>query len=186
MERALALVGRADRPACLDAPRRCDELRFSTDDRLVGLDYSPQGIRLLRFESGREIYKIVHHGRILRGDVYSDPEQGSCQLDPQGRLLALPATDGIAVIDVVRGEDVALLQNPATWAVRVDDSGAPITHGKTGLLRRPLSCDPARGRGNRWAAPEPGPAMTQKLVGGPSDRSCRVLAFPTFNDAHAN
>ncbi len=48
----------------LTLPGGATELRFSTDDRLVGLDYSPQGIRLLRFESGREIYKIVHHGRI--------------------------------------------------------------------------------------------------------------------------
>ncbi len=96
--------------------------------------------------------------------------------------MALPATDGIAVIDVVRGEDVALLQNPATWAVRVDDSGALITHGKTGLLRWPLSCDPARGRRADGPPRNLVPAMTQKLVGGASDRSCRVLAFPTFND----
>ncbi len=157
------------------------ELRFSPDDRLVGLDYSPQGVRFFRFESGREIYKIVHHGpAAIR--TYSDPGQGACQLDPQGRLLALPAPDGIAVIDVIRGEDVAALPNAATWPVQVDDSGALITHGNAGLLRWPVKCDPASGRRVYGPPRKLAPAMTRKLVGGASDGSCRVLAFPTFGD----
>ena len=122
----------------LTQPAGGNELHFRDDDRLVGIDFSTRGLRLFRCESGREVCKVVHRAKSV-AIGYADPDTGTCQLDPEGRLLALPAADGIAVVDVVRGEDVGLLPQGREWPVRTDPSGALLTFGTAGLRRWPLN-----------------------------------------------
>jgi eukaryotic-like serine/threonine-protein kinase len=165
----------------LTQPADGNELRFSEDDKTAGLDCSPRGIRLFRFESGRELYKIVH--RVNSTAVpYSDPDHGFCQLDPEGRLLAYRVPEGIAVVDVIRGEEAALLSMDAVYPVRTDDSGALVTHGRAGLMRWPMIRDPKTSRRVYGPPQKLAPAMGRVLNGAASDKSCRVLAFADFNE----
>ncbi len=85
------------------------DLRFSDDDRMVGVDVSAGRTRFFRFESGREYAKYVHR---RRGNVvgFACPDFGTCQLDHEGRLLALSVPEGFAIFDVVRGEESAVFQ----------------------------------------------------------------------------
>ena len=69
-------------------------LHFSDDDRLAGLDVSPQAMRMFRFARGREICKIAHRVHALAGSFYSFGS-GSCPLDGEGRL---PDADPFATL----------------------------------------------------------------------------------------
>ena len=165
----------------LTQPAEGNDLRFSDDDRLAGLDCSRQGVRLFRFESGREVCRIVHRVKSSAA-TYSDPEKGTCQLDPEGRLLAFPVPEGIAVVDVIRGEDVALLPTASIWPIRTDDSGALFTHGSAGLQRWPMTRDAATGQRTYGPPQKLAPPLGRLLNGGAGDQRCRLFAFPNFNE----
>ena len=98
-----------------------------------------------------------------------------CPLDREGRLVAVTARAGVAVVDVVRGEEVALLplRNKPFHA---EPSGALLTNGPAGLMRWPVSVDPQTGK-RRYG---PSEKLSQTVVnseGNDSSADARVLAI---------
>src|SRR5262249_43514130 len=55
-----------------------------------------------------------------------------------GRMLAVAARDGVAVIDVLRGEEIALLPAPNAGPLAFEADGSLVTCGQGGVLRWPL------------------------------------------------
>ena len=164
----------------LTQPANGVELRLSPDDRWLGLDASPQGTRTYHFESGRE-FCTVPHGTDLAG--FSGDDIRHCQLDDDGRLLALPSSEGLAVVDLVRGEEVAVLPTPSGSSPVAELSGALLTHGSAGLLRWPLARDHAANR-RIYGPPEKlAPTITPWPPGGICESSDgHVLAFPASHE----
>ncbi|HEV2969415.1 MAG TPA: protein kinase [Pirellulales bacterium] len=156
------------------------ELCFSPDDSLVGLDATAQGLRMFRFRSGSEFCTIVHRLNSI-ADGYKGDDIVNCQLDPDGRLLAIPARDGVAVVDVVRGEEIALLPLGDNAPTGIEPSGALLTHGSPGLLRWPVTFDSATGERVYGPAQKLAPTMTQLPGGSGKSADGRVLMFPASN-----
>ncbi|HEV3343121.1 MAG TPA: WD40 repeat domain-containing serine/threonine-protein kinase, partial [Pirellulales bacterium] len=154
------------------------ELCFSPDDNLVGLDATAQGLRMFRFQSGREFSTIVHRvNSVATG--YTGDDVGNCQLDHDGRLLAIPARDGVVVVDAVRGEEVALLRLGDNAPIGLEPSGALLTHGSAGVLRWPLADDGAPSRRVYGPPQKLVPTMAKWPPGGVGESADgRVLAFP--------
>jgi serine/threonine protein kinase/WD40 repeat protein len=154
------------------------ELCFSPDDGLVGLDATSQGLRFFRFRSGREFHTVIHRvNSIVAG--YTVEDGGKCQLDGDGRLLAISVQNGIAVVDVVRGEEVALLPLGDNVPIGIEPSGALLTHGSSGVMRWAMAFDAAT-RERVFGPPQKfAPMMTQWPSGGVGKSADgRVLAFP--------
>jgi WD40 repeat protein len=164
----------------LTQPAYSAELRFSRDDRLLGLDASPQGVRYYHFESGREYCTVVHNGDATG---YSTNDIRHFQLDADGRLLAISVQEGFAVVDAVRGEEVAVVSPPDAESLVVEPSGALLTHGSAGVVRWPLAYDAAVNR-RVYGPPERVAASVTPWpphgIGESSDG--RVLAFPASHE----
>ncbi len=151
---------------------------FSQDDSAVGLAATGTRLRLFRFERGREICTLVRGGPAASAGYDS---RECCALDPQGRLLAVRSGDGLAVVDVIRGEEVAHLLLPANSPFGMDSSGALLTHGPSGLLRWPLKIR-LDGRRSYGPAIKLAAAMTGtgQVPGCSADG--RVWAFPRLDE----
>jgi serine/threonine protein kinase/WD40 repeat protein len=173
----------------LTQPAGGTELRFSNDDGLVGLDATTQRMRLYRFRSGQEFCTIVHRGSSSSAG-YEIPSFGICQLDPAGRLLAVTAPDGIAAIDVARGEEIAVFSLGGIGSLvnqynvggnlpfAVEPSGALLTLGSSGIERWPVAVDVASGR-RQYGPPEHFAAKTNQVSGGVGcSADCAVVALP--------
>jgi serine/threonine protein kinase/WD40 repeat protein/Tfp pilus assembly protein PilF len=125
-------------------------LGFSPDDQFVGASLVTPKVHLFRFRSGQEFRTLVHYEPSGRGPYVA---WGRPVLDPKGRLLATGTRDGVAVVDVARGEEVAVLKIPNNAALGFEPTGALLTCGPAGILRWPLANDPANGR-RRYGPPE--------------------------------
>ena len=157
------------------------ELTFSQDDGLAGLAAAAESLRFFRFRSGRETCTVLHRSNSVETG-YTSGNVGSCQLDPDGRLLAIPARDGVAVVDavvdIVRGEEIAIRPLGDNWIVGGEPSGALLTHGAAGVVRWPVKVNVAASE-RVYGPPERlFSTMTQLTgdVGKATDG--RVLAFP--------
>jgi WD40 repeat protein len=117
---------------------------------LVGASLSPPTVQLYRFRSGQEFCTLVHYESSGRGPY---ARYGTTVIDPEGRLLATATRDGVALVDVVRGEEVALLKLRNNAALGFEPTGALLTCGPAGVLRWPVARDPANGR-RRYGPPE--------------------------------
>jgi eukaryotic-like serine/threonine-protein kinase len=166
----------------LTLPANGVEIRFSPDDRRLGLDVTPQGVRFFRFGSGREFCTVIHQ---TDSAAYSGNDIRHFQLDSEGRLLAIPVRDGIAVVDAVRGEEVAILPLGDNRSIGSEPSGALLTHGGAGVLRWRVAFDVATGA-RIYGPPEKlFSTMTRSAGGVGKSNDGRVLAFPVnHNGAH--
>ena len=164
----------------LTQPAGGAELCFNKDDSMAGLDVAADRLRLYRIESGRE-FSLVHRKESVTAG-FVDPDFAVRQLDPEGRLLVVPAVDGIAVVDVVRGEEIAEFPLGDNRLLGVDPSGAFLTHGTAGLLRWPLEFDRASNRRTYGPPKTLIGRLTQSHgeVGASADG--RVLVFPEDNN----
>jgi hypothetical protein len=115
-------------------------LLFSAGDRFVGADKSSgTKVRLYRFRSGRELRTVAHHTRAT-----GDYTGYFGILDAEGRCFAHQTRVGIALVDVARSEEVALLPLPNNTPLQFEPRGEALwTYGHSGLLRWPLRTDPA-------------------------------------------
>jgi WD40 repeat protein len=144
------------------------------DEKPGGADTaSPHG-RLYRYEPGLG-FRTVRRPRGAATGGYGEPRVRAA-LDPDGRVLAVCARDGVALVDVLRGEEAAVLRLPGAVPLRFTPSGALLTYGAGGLLRWPVVTDPRTGR-CRY-----GPPLVV-LEGGSGDghgssADTRVLALP--------
>jgi serine/threonine protein kinase/WD40 repeat protein len=126
-------------------------LEFGPDDGTLGVDLSASKIRLFRFRGGQEFCTVQHAEKSRHGVGFST--LGIPALDPTGRFLACSAGDGMALVDVVRSEEVAYFNVPRHAALAFEPDGALLSAGVAGVLRWPLTVDKATGR-RRFGPPE--------------------------------
>jgi serine/threonine protein kinase/WD40 repeat protein len=167
----------------LTVPAGGDCLRFSAGDRLVAADWSlGTKVRLYRFLSGSEFRTVVHRAGTSTGEFPGELTRGSAILDAEGRLLAYSTRKGIALVDVARCEDVALLPLPDNVPLRFEPKGEALwTYGGSGLLRWPLGADPANKERRRVGPPQKmANHMTHAVYWG-SSLDVHVVAIPNLS-----
>jgi tetratricopeptide (TPR) repeat protein len=86
---------------------------------------------------------------------------------------------GIALVDLVRGEEVDLLPLPHNCLFHFEPSGALLTHGTEGILRWPLAVEADTGR-RRYGPPQRLHPPTSSDGHG-SSADGRVLAIPSYS-----
>jgi serine/threonine protein kinase/WD40 repeat protein len=146
-------------------------LSFSPTDQLVGTKGCSK-TRLYHFRRGAELRTVVHRGR-NRGYGYRAP----C-LDPEGRVFAALTEDGIALVDVARGEEAAPLPLPGNGPLCFDTEGALWTYGADGLLRWPVTVEAKTGQ-RRYGQPIRIFGQTNGERHG-SSTDARVVAIPDY------
>ncbi len=121
------------------AGNRTGHLRFGPDDRLLAATRRGGKVQLLRVLPGREL-------RQLR-----PPNEDDAYLSPrpclQGRLLAVRAMRGLAILDLATGKELAVLPSKSAadmFPLGFDREGALQTYGDNGLQRWPLRPDDAK------------------------------------------
>jgi serine/threonine protein kinase/WD40 repeat protein len=115
---------------------------FSPDDRLVGT--GGQGkVQTYRLRRGEELRTVHHTGANKQRRDYKD--EGFPCVAPDNRLAAITTEDGVALVDLARWEEAALLKLPRNYPLRFDQEGALWTYGTAGLLRWPAAADPKTG-----------------------------------------
>jgi serine/threonine protein kinase/WD40 repeat protein len=152
---------------------------FSPDDRLVGTGEGGK-VRLVRLRRGEELRTVVHRSPGSKKLYCTDRD---AIVDPEGRLFAPTMVDyaeGIPLVDVARGEEVALLPLPGNSALRFDRDGTLWTRGSAGLLRWPMVADPNSGQ-RRYGPPQRIWAGANNGLSGSAD--LRVVAIPTGDSA---
>jgi serine/threonine protein kinase/WD40 repeat protein len=161
----------------LTLPATGDCLRFSGDDRIVAAHWSATSVRLYRFQSGTEFRTVVHH-TARRTDEWI---RGPAILDAESRLLAHAAADGIALVDISRSQEAALLPLPNNVPLQFDSKGEALwTFGRAGLLRWPLHTDSAD-KERRVGPPQAlGARSTFGLTWG-SNPEVSLVAIPNLN-----
>jgi WD40 repeat protein/tetratricopeptide (TPR) repeat protein len=159
----------------LTQPQINDWLHFSPDDRLVGIEVTVPKLRLFRFDPGQEFRTVVHRSAGAAGGF----DRFGHVLDPQGRLFASDTWDGTALVDLVRGEEVALLPLPENFPLHFEPSGALLTHGTEGILRWPLAVEADTGR-RRYGPPQRLHPRTN-IDGHGASADGRVLAIPSYS-----
>jgi WD40 repeat protein len=147
-------------------------LAFSSDDLFVATGWNC-GARLYRFRRGKELRTLVHPGSTLGYDG------GAFCLSPDGRVCAIAnEDDGIALVDVARGEEAALLPLPRNGPLCFDSEGALWSYGASGLMRWPVTVDPNSGQ-RRYGPPE---YYLGRTPGDPhgSSTDAQVVAIPNY------
>jgi WD40 repeat protein len=152
---------------------------FRADGELLGTG-AGGSVRLFRFRRGQELRTLVHR-RSNEPGAY-DSKGYSC-LDAEGRLFAIGTDDGIAVVDVARGEEAALLPLPGNAPLRFDAEGALWTYGAHGLLRWPATVD-VKTHERRYGPPRWVLGATNLGLHG-SSSDLRVLAIPKMDGVGA-
>jgi WD40 repeat protein len=122
----------------LSLPADGHTLQFSLEDRRLAAHAGNGKVRLFRIAMGREFATLVPRGWPQRHGYY---DLTKAPLNDKGRLLALERADadGIALVDLERLEELAVLPVPGEKSVAFESSGESLlTLGRSGLLRWPL------------------------------------------------
>jgi YD repeat-containing protein len=160
----------------LTQPAGSSCLCFRADDGLVGADMSGGRVRLFRLRRGSEFQTLVHRPSSGTGGYWP-----TSTLDAEGRLLAINAGApyGVVLVDVLRGEQVALL--PGTIPLRFEARGEALwTYGANGVLRWPFQADPAD-RNKRRVGPPQRMASASSTDGWGSSLDLSIIAIPNYN-----
>jgi eukaryotic-like serine/threonine-protein kinase len=125
----------------LDAPHsRSGNLHFTTDDRHLGGFHEGPKLRLLRIMPGRELTVLRSPLAFGKGtNHYLGPSH------TDGCLLAVPSARGLALLDLTRGKELALIPGRDVGGVLplgFEASGALRSYGENGLLHWPVRADP--------------------------------------------
>jgi WD40 repeat protein len=102
---------------------------------------------------------------------------GAC-LDPEGRAFAVAMDEGIALVDVARGEETAVLPLPGNAPLCFDKEGALWTRGANGLLRWPVTVEAKTGK-SRYGPPTLMLSKTCRDRHG-SSTDAQVVAIPDY------
>jgi WD40 repeat protein/Tfp pilus assembly protein PilF len=153
-------------------------LQFSHDDRLLGHIRRGTRVCLLRAEGAKALRTIQAVGSTTEFASHDGP----CS-DIDGRLLAVETERGVALIDVARGREVAILALPRNFPFRRDPEGRGFwTHGNAGLLRWPIRADTSRAGGIRIGPPDRlSRARGSDRWGASGDGG--IVAIPIFDGA---
>jgi serine/threonine protein kinase/WD40 repeat protein len=151
-------------------------LQFDPTGTLAAADAVSPRLRMFRYRSGQEFRTLIPG----RGPQMHDAGANfSMPVDRQGRLLAVAPNDGIVLLDIARGEEFRLLRMPRNAPLAFEPSGALLTNGLAGLLRWPVTVDPATDQ-RRYGPPERLYPPTNRDGHGASADG-RVLAIPNYN-----
>lgn len=158
----------------LPAPGAC--LHFSPDDRLVGSGGNGK-VQIYHFRRGDELRTMVRPSlnKQSRGYTKSDDP---C-VDPDSRLSAINTDEGVALVDVARGEEVGLLPLPGNYPLRFDPDGSLWTFGSAGLLRWAVAAD-AKISQRRYGPPQRTLGRIDSDHLG-SSTGVRVVAIPNYS-----
>jgi WD40 repeat protein/tRNA A-37 threonylcarbamoyl transferase component Bud32 len=143
-------------------------LCFGPDDGLVGADVdgSAGRVRLFRLRRGSEFRTLVYGGGVL---------------DAKGRLLAAYTQEGIALVDVLRSEEVALLPLPGNNPLWFEAKGKALwTYGGSGVLRWPIQTD-LTDRNKRRVGPPQRMASTTTGDRWGSSADLNIIAIPNYS-----
>jgi WD40 repeat protein len=159
----------------LAQPAGSECLCFRSDDGVVGADVNGSGrVRLFRLRRGSEFRTLVHRTSAGTGSY------GGGALDKMGRLLAVYTPDGVALVDVLRSEEVALLPVPGNRPLRFEAGGEAVwTCGGYGVLRWPIQTDPADRNKRRVGPPQRMHSTTKDWLGSSPD--INLIAIPNDN-----
>jgi serine/threonine protein kinase/WD40 repeat protein len=157
----------------LTLPGFAVDLYFRADDRLVATrEYSTGTAHLYHFRRGEELRTLVHH------ETSSGYGNKVC-LDAQGRFCAIGIEKaGVALVDIARGEETALLPLPGNGPLRFDSEGALWTYDSAGLLRWPAADDPQTGQ-RRYGPPKQFYGRTNGDLHG-SSTDAQLVAIPNY------
>ncbi len=125
----------------LALPASNNVLQFSRDGRRLAAGVAPPKLRLFRYAEGTEFRSFWGVSHVGPGDFGAQTVQ-----DAAGRLLAVPTTEGVALIDLEREEQAGLIRFPGCVGVGFEPGGALLTSRAGGLVRWPLAVHPADGR----------------------------------------
>ncbi len=153
-------------------------LQFNRGDSLVAADAAFPRLRLFRYRPGQEFRTLVPSRDPRREDALL---AATSAIDPQGRLLAVSTHDGIALLDVARGEEIALLPLHGNRPLIFEPSGELLTTGASGLLSWPVRFDSASGR--RSYGPPKALTVRTRPEGHGASSDGRVLAILSGNPA---
>jgi WD40 repeat protein len=135
----------------LTLPAGGPALCFGADDRFVGTTVGQGKVQTYRFQRGEELRTVLHPGSNKQRRDYTTA--GFPWVAPDNRLLAIGTEDGVALVDLARGEEAALLPLPMNVPLCFDPEGALWTIGPAGNLRWPVAADPKTGR-RRYGPPQ--------------------------------
>jgi serine/threonine protein kinase/WD40 repeat protein len=148
---------------------------FNATATLVGPVINLPQWRLYRYWSAPGFRSLLPHRSADRqAAVWS---HSHAAIDPMGRVLAVRVHSGIALVDLVRGEEAALLpgdHNPLAF----EPSGALLTQGPAGLLRWPVRSQPATGQWHYGPPRVIAPIRRWNWDAHGSSADCQVLAIP--------
>jgi serine/threonine protein kinase/WD40 repeat protein len=152
-------------------------LQFNAGGTLAAADKSYRRSRFFRYRSGHEFRTLIPR----RGPRREAAGWGRAYvaLGPQGRLLAVSAQDGVAVLDIARGTEAGLLPLTGNVPLAFEPSGALLTNGSSGLLRWPVAVN--AGTGQRGSGPPERlyPPTGLEVHGASADG--RVVAIPNYD-----
>jgi eukaryotic-like serine/threonine-protein kinase len=148
-------------------------LHFSPDDALLAADLGFPKVRLFRCHTGQEFCTV------RRPDKEQEGYECRGALSADGRLFAVGTAGGAALVDIVRGEEVAQLSLPGNMPIPFLGEEALWTCGPGGLLRWPVRNE-ADGRRLRVGPPQP-LAATFTAHWFANDEKGRFLAIPNHN-----
>src|SRR5262249_19065108 len=138
---------------------------------------SGTSVRLYRFQSGREFRTVVHHTAMSTGDW----TRGFAILDAESRLLAYATRDGIALGDVARSQEAAVLPLANNVPLKFEARGEAFwTFGRAGLLRWPLHTDSAD-KERRVGPPQALASNSTFGLSWGSNPEVNLVAIPNYN-----
>ncbi len=125
----------------LTIPASNATIQFSRDGARLAAGVAPPKLRLFRYAEGTEFRSFRGVSNVGPGDY-----GGTTVQDAAGRLLAVRTTEGIALIDLEREEQVGRILLPDRRVVGFEPGGDLLTAGAGGLVRWPLAVNPTDGR----------------------------------------
>jgi serine/threonine protein kinase/WD40 repeat protein/tetratricopeptide (TPR) repeat protein len=148
--------------------------QFSKDGRIV---VSGEG-QLITYEVDPALeYRTFAHASGFPIDY------GRAAMDRDGRILALGTGQGVALWDLARGTEMALLPIGNAWHLIFESSGSLLTSGTLGVWRWPIQHDPDR-RILRVGPPHQ-LDLPAGLGGIAEDGPGRIVAKANFGAAYA-
>jgi serine/threonine protein kinase/WD40 repeat protein/Tfp pilus assembly protein PilF len=143
------------------------------------MDFRRDGLRFAAQTTDYPVVFQVSDGREYRSLVQSPVrrrDHATCSaLHPDGRLLAIGMTNGVALWDIDRDVSIGSLPIGLTVSLRFEHTGALLTMGRTGLARWPVRDSP--GDSNSFLVGPPDLLSTVKGERIDESRNGRRLAF---------
>ena len=120
-------------------------------------EFSQDGRIVLSYEDKLTTYQVdpALEYRTLAHATSPPIQYGQPSIRHDGRMLAVPTTQGVVLWDLARGTELGVLGEGYASESLFEESGDLLTAGDGGVWRWPVRVDWARGVAHRPAAPAP-------------------------------